>query len=381
MASTPVSKFACIGHPTDVEQFRSYVNALRAGHNFPEKAFKDKLLIKLFEWTPSFKVRDISHVSFNGTGTADGIVVMVPFLPEMRDIRVKEIGNKIEDAIAIAAREGCTVAALGGFTSIILQGREEDISKKHGISLTSGNTLTAAVIVRSVERIAKQFGVDLRHATMAVVGASGDIGSGVTGYFCDKVKSLLLSARGMDKLKEVAQKYQGSIRSDIQLFNDRENRNAISQADIVIFVTSAYKEIITLSDFRSRTIVCDASAPLNVKLNSSLRPDVFIYHGGIVSLPFEIDPGVDVGLASTKTFYGCQVEGILLALHPELPCSWGRGNISREKLQLFLDILDSTRNLGVAFTIGNKEYNDREIQEYATQWKSLEGKQTPDSSF
>ena len=111
---------------------------------------------------------------------------------------------------------------------------------------------------------------------------------------------LLLTARGMDKLEEVAQKYKEHSSCEIELFSDKENRQAISMADIVIFVTSAYKEIVTLSDFKSRTIVCDASAPLNVKVTGSLRPDVFIYHGGIVSLPFEIDPGFDVGLASAQ---------------------------------------------------------------------------------
>jgi fatty aldehyde-generating acyl-ACP reductase len=371
VATASANKFACIGHPMDVEQFRSFVNALRSGHQYPEKKFKDKLLIKLFEWTPSFKVKNIAGVGFNDTESVDGIVVMVPFLPEMKDIRIKEIGNKIEDAIAISAKEGCSVAALGGFTSIILQGQEQDISEKHGIKLTSGNTLTAAIIVRSVEQIAKRFGVDLMQATVAIIGASGDIGSGCTGYFCDKVKRLLLSARGMDKLQEVVEKYSSVSRCNIELFSDRENRIAISKADVVVFATSAYKEIVTLSDFNPHTIVCDASFPLNVKIDGELRPDVFIYHGGIVSLPFEIDPGVDVGLASTKTFYGCQVEGILMALHPELPCSWGRGNISREKLQLFLDILDSMEKLRVPFTTGNKKYDDREINGYASLWKIL----------
>jgi fatty aldehyde-generating acyl-ACP reductase len=354
----------------DVHQFRSYVNALRASGNNPEKAFKDKLLIKLFEWTPSFKVKDLSNVTFNGTGSVDGIIVMVPFLPEMKDIRIKEISDKIEDAIAISAKEGCTVAALGGFTSIILQGREEEISKKHGIKLTSGNPLTAAIIIRSVEQIARRFGVDLGKSTVAIVGASGDIGSGCTAYFCDKVKRLLLSARGLDKLQEVAEKFKNFTRCEIELFTENENRTAISQAEVVIFVTSAYKEIVGLSDFRPNTIVCDASFPLNVRTNGNLRPDVFVYHGGIASLPFEINPGVDVGLASTRTFYGCQVEGILIALYPELPCSWGRGNITREKLQVFLNALDSSKGFRPALTIGDIVYSERNLSEYVNGWSS-----------
>jgi fatty aldehyde-generating acyl-ACP reductase len=368
VTSASVNKFACIGHPTDVEQFRAYVNALRAGNNSPVKAFKDKLLLKLFEWTPAFKIKDLQKVSFNGVEFASGIMVLAPFLPEMRDIKLKEIGEKIENAIGIASREGCSVAALGGFTSIILQGREEDLSRKYNIKLTSGNTLTAAVIIRSVEQIANRFGVFLDESSMAIIGASGDIGSGCTGYFCDKVKKLILTARGIEKLKEMKLKYENFIKCEIEIYNEKQNKRAIEQADIVIFVTSAYSEIVKLSDFRRKTIVCDASFPLNVRISGLLRPDVFIYHGGIVSLPFEIDPGVEAGLASKQNFYACQVEGIIIALKPDLPCSWGRGNISREKLQLYLNIFDSTKTMNTAYTVENKQYTETEMIQYSGRW-------------
>lgn len=369
MSTASPNKFACIGHPADVEQFRGIVNTLRTERNLADKSFDKRLLIKLFEWTPAFKIKDINPVGFSGSGSVEGIVVIAPFLPEMRDIKLKEIGDKIEDAIVIAAQEGCTVAALGGFTSIILQGREEDLSKKHGIKLTSGNTLTAAVIVRSIERITTRFGIDLAKSTMAIVGASGDIGSGCTGYFCDKVQRLLLTARGRGKLEEVAEKYRAQATCELELFSSEENKQAISRADIVIFVTSAYKGIITLREFEPYTIVCDASSPLNVRINSPLRPDVFIFHGGVLALPFEIDTGQDLGLPSTYTFYGCQVEGILMALYPQLPCSWGRGNINREKLHQYLSILDSVEGMRTAFTIAHHTYHESEIDTYVKKWE------------
>jgi fatty aldehyde-generating acyl-ACP reductase len=358
------NKFACIGHPMNVAQFRAFVNTLRAMGNSPEKEYKDQLLIKLFEWTPAFKIKDLVKVGFSGSAQADGIVVMAPFLPEMRDIKLREVSAKIEAAIAIAAAEGCGVAALGGFTSIVLQGREEDVAAKYGIKLTSGNSLTAAIIIRSIERIATRFGVDLSQSCLAIVGASGDIGSGVTGYFCDKVRKCILTARGMDMLKATAAKYSDARTCEFELLPDTRNREAVARADIVVCVTSAYQEILTLTDFRPHTIVCDASFPMNVKVGGALRPDVFIYHGGVVSLPFDIDVGLDIGLASTRTFYGCQVEGICIALNPELPCSWGRGNISREKLRMFLSFLDKAGGIEVSFSTGNREYTEEEMAEY-----------------
>jgi hypothetical protein len=73
-------------------------------------------------------------------------------------------------------------------------------------------------------------------------------------------------------------------------------------------------------------------------------------------------------LASTNTFYGCQVEGICIALDPELPCSWGRGNISREKIQKFINFLNETVSMNAAYTIGNREYAEKEIAEAKGYW-------------
>jgi len=44
---------------------------------------------------------------------------------------------------------------------------------------TTGNTHTAYIICRQVEQASKQLGIELSNATVAVCGATGDIGSAV----------------------------------------------------------------------------------------------------------------------------------------------------------------------------------------------------------
>ena len=63
-----------------MDQYRKYINYLKPG-----KTFKDKLLLKLFEWAPPYIVKKWNNISFEGKYFADGIFVMVPFLPEMKD--------------------------------------------------------------------------------------------------------------------------------------------------------------------------------------------------------------------------------------------------------------------------------------------------------
>lgn len=351
-------KVGFVGHPPDMDLFRAYIR-----HLSPSKVYRDALLLKLFEWTPSYKVTEWKDLSLDGSSSVDAVLVMVPFLPEMRDIKLRRVVEKIERAIAICAEEGCTVAALGAFTSILLQGQEADLASKYGLRITSGNTLTAALIVESIEEIARRFRIELRDSTMSIIGASGDIGSACFGYFADKVSKLHLTARGLTPLQELVERHAPRVTGEVVISDD--NDRALREARFAVFVTSAYGHLVDLNDLRPGTVVCDASAPVNVKHSGALRPDVFVYHGGIARLPFELDPGFDIGLAAPNTFYGCQVEGILIAADPSLPDSWGRGNITQEKVGRVRQHMQGLPTLKPAYTTGSHDYTRREIEAYA----------------
>jgi fatty aldehyde-generating acyl-ACP reductase len=329
----PKPKFALIGHPLDMPLYRAYINYLKPG-----KSFRDELILKLFEWTPSYKASSWNDISFDRKNAVDGILVMVPFLPEMRDISLKSVIEKVERAVAIAADEGCSAAALGAFTSIVLQGKEEALAARCGIALTSGNTTTAALIVRSIEELMARRRRDLSEAAIAVIGASGDIGGGVSLWFGDKVRKLVLSARNRAILDQFAAAHKNEFACDLEITTD--NNAAIKNADVVVFVTSAYQPLFGPEDFLPGTIVCDASAPLNVKIDAGRRSDILLYHGGIAKLPAAVDPGFDIGLAAPDHLYGCMTEGILMTMNPGLPPSLGRGKITKEKIQLYSKELD-----------------------------------------
>jgi fatty aldehyde-generating acyl-ACP reductase len=364
MTQPKAEKTAFIGHPTDIDNFRSYIHFLK-----PEKTYSNEFLIKLFEWSPSYKIKEFSQLGFASDHGVDAALIMVPFLPEMRDISMKGVIQKIDAALGIASQAGCTVAAMGGFTSIVLQGQEKNFAEKHRIKITSGNSLTAAIIIRSIESVAVKFGIDLAKTTLAIIGASGDIGSACMGYLSTKVQKLYVTGRSLPALKEAVDRHRQYMTCDVAMTVN--NREAIENSGICIFVTSAYDYLFSVGDFKPVTIVCDASAPLNVKADGTLRDDVFLYHGGVASVPFPIDAGFNIGIPSPQTFYGCQLEGLFLSLYPELPCSWGRGNITRDKLSLFLKKLDACESMKIAFSIGNTMYSDEQMDEYAGRWRQF----------
>jgi fatty aldehyde-generating acyl-ACP reductase len=339
-------RFALIGHPADLPLFRAYMHFLK-----PDKTFRDELILKLFEWTPSYKAITWEGISFDGQMQADGIMVMVPFLPEMRDISLKKVIEKVEKAVELAASEGCVVAALGAFTSIVLQGREEEIGRRYGITLTSGNTTTAALIVRSLEELMPRFNRTLAQETAAVIGASGDIGTGVMLWLGTRVKKLILTARNGAVLEQLVAQHKNDLIAETEITTD--NAAAIKKAGTAVFVTSAYRPLFSQEEFNPGTIVCDASAPLNVDVSGPLRSDLFLYHGGIAKLPCRLDPGFDIGLASPDHLYGCMTEGLLMAFNSNLPPSLGRGNITTDKINRFLEELDRYA-IAPAYSSGKK---------------------------
>jgi len=361
-------KVAFIAHPTDMNMYRSYIRYLK-----PDKTYDDKLLLKLFEWSPSYKIAEWKNLSFDNIDFFDAMFVMVPFLPEMKDISLKKIVEKIDQALTIASDKNYSVAALGAFTSIVLQGQEKDFAQKHNMVLTSGNSLTAATIVRSIEQISSTLGVALDECTLGIIGASGDIGSACVAYMQNKVKAMILTARSEASLQTMVKSLASGSGCDMKLTTD--NKAAVAKSDIVLFVTSSYVPMFSQNDFMPGTIVCDASAPLNVRVSSQLRDDVFIYHGGILSLPFTIDPGFDIGLASPNTFYGCQIEGALLALDASLPYSWGRGNISMKKIGDFIRKLYTVPNLRIAYSVGTHTYLQANLHKYKQVFSRIKNKQ------
>ena len=129
-------------------------------------------------------------------------------------------------------------------------------------------------------------------------------------------------------------------------------------------MTSAYGSLFTVDDFQPNTIVCDASAPLNVKSNGRIRNDIFVYHGGIASLPNPIDFGFDIGVASSHHLYGCLIEAILYSQYEDLPLSCGRGNISRDSLDTYLKLFTNDFPVKPVYSFGQHIYTEEQLKAY-----------------
>ena len=196
--------FGLIGHLTSLEHAQSVADEL----GYPEYANQG---LDFWCSAPPQIVDSFQVTSITGQ-VIEGKYVESCFLPEMLlHRRIKAAIRKILNAMALAQKSRLDITALGGFSSIVFE--EFNLKEKNQVrnveldfqSFTTGNTHTAYVICRQVETGAKALGIDLSQATVAVCGATGDIGSGVCRWLeaNHQVKELLLIARNRERLENL----------------------------------------------------------------------------------------------------------------------------------------------------------------------------------
>ena len=193
--------FGLIGHLTSLEHAQAVAKEL----GYPEYANQD---LDFWCSAPPQIVDHITVTSITGQ-KIEGQYVESCFLPEMlANRRIKAAIRKILNAMAHAQKHGINITALGGFSSIIFEEFNLHESKQvRNVKLeferfTTGNTHTAYILCRQVEQASQKLGIDLSKATVAVVGATGDIGSAVCRWLDARtdVADLLLVARNQERL-------------------------------------------------------------------------------------------------------------------------------------------------------------------------------------
>jgi len=283
---------------------------------------------------PPQLVEHVQVVSAIGK-TIEGAYIDSCFVPEMLS-RFKTARRKVLNAMELAQKKGISITALGGFTSIIfenfnlLQHRQVRNTTLSWERFTTGNTHTAWVICRQLEINAPKLGIDLKKAKVAVIGATGDIGSAVCRWMSQRtgVSELLLVARQHQPLKDLQQDLQGGRILSLE--------EALPEADAVIWVASLPKNLeIDKSNLRKPCLMIDGGYPKNLDMKFS-GSGIHVLKGGIVE--FFTDIGWNMMAIAEmeipqRQMFACFAEAMLLEFENcHTNFSWGRNNITLEKM-------------------------------------------------
>ncbi|MBD2098817.1 long-chain acyl-[acyl-carrier-protein] reductase [Trichocoleus sp. FACHB-591] len=321
--------FGLIGHLTSLEHAQSVAREL----GYPEYADQG---LDFWCSAPPQIVDTITVTSLTGQ-KIEGKYVESCFLPEMLATRrIKAATRKVINAMAHAQKHGLNITALGGFSSIIFENFNlNQIQQVRNIKLeferfTTGNTHTAYIICRQVEQAAKQLGIELSKATVAVCGATGDIGSAVCRWLDARtdVAELLLIARNQERLFDLqAELGRGKV---------MELDEALPLADIVVWVASMPKGVeIDPSALKQPCLLIDGGYPKNLGTKIQ-HPGVHVLNGGIVEHSLDIDWRIMqiVSMdAPARQLFACFAESMLLEFEKwHTNFSWGRNQITVDKM-------------------------------------------------
>jgi len=319
--------FGLIGHSTSFNDAR--IKAMELGYDHIAEGDLD-----VWCSAPPQLVEHVKVVSPTGK-TIEGAYIDSCFVPEMLG-RFKTARRKVLNAMELAQKKGINITALGGFTSIIfenfnlLQHKHIRNTTLEWERFTTGNTHTAWVICRQLEINAPSIGIDLKKAKVAVVGATGDIGSAVCRWLSRRtgVAELLLVARQEQPLMDLQKELGGG---QILGLDD-----ALSSADVVVWVASMPRTLeIDSSKLRNPCLMIDGGYPKNLD-NKVSGEGVHVLKGGIVEFFNDIGWNMMELAAMEKPqrqMFACFAEAMLLEFENcHTNFSWGRNNITLEKM-------------------------------------------------
>ncbi|MDF2441060.1 MAG: fatty aldehyde-rating acyl-ACP reductase [Abditibacteriota bacterium] len=307
-----MEKFAFIIHPMDVRR--------DASRKYPVLKYFPNSFVEYLMTKISPKL--MSHIqgvqSITGA-QAEGWLIGCPLGPHQltgdTGLPIEFIYDKIAQGGVLAAELGAKVVGLGAFTSVAGDAGISVAKRLEGIiNVTSGNSYTVYTAVEGLLRAAELMEVDLPNARVAIIGATGSIGAVCAKVLSPQVGCIDLVGRTPEKLEALRAELSAlpggrataSISTDIP--------NALRQADLVLAVSSAGKDLIFPEDLKTGAVVCDVARPRDVsKTVIEKRDDVLVIEGGVIDVPGNVNFNFNFGFPD-KTAYACMSETMLMAL-------------------------------------------------------------------
>jgi fatty aldehyde-generating acyl-ACP reductase len=294
---TPIT-FAFIGHPRTLSDVpRKFPFARLLPPHVVERWFR-------YQWP--FVASYITGLTLaDGTPTT-GAMLISPLTTEQMIRNPRLARQRILQTVRLAEKMGARIAGLGAFTSIVTRdGR--DLEGKVRLGLTTGNPHSAAIAVQNVLHAAALTNLSLPHATAAIVGGAGSVGSACAKMLARLVANLII----IDIKKDALESLLTDLAHQPAAVEGASTLDRVREADIVIAATNNPHILLTAAHLKPGAIVIDAAQPKNVSEEiPRQRPDVVVIESAVVQTP-GVDVHFDLDLAPGEAL-GCLSETMIL---------------------------------------------------------------------
>lgn len=298
-----MTRFAFVIHPLSTKQLKDKLHPLM-------RFIPDAAVEKIAEMKHPFVVSDIKGVRSATGAETEGWFIGLPLTPDMmvKTMPVERVYDRIVQCAEVAAERGAKLIGLGAFSSVVGDGGVT-VARRAPIGVTTGNSYTIATAIEGTLRACELLGIDLPNATLAVVGATGSIGKTCARILGRSFGRTVLVGRDLERTCAIA--------AEIPNGEATTELSRLREADAVVTVSSAGKELVLPEHLRPGAVVCDVARPRDVSVRvAKERPDVLAIEGGVVRVPGQVDFGFDFGFPE-GTAYACMSETMLLALEDD----------------------------------------------------------------
>lgn len=349
-ASHAVQRFGFIFHPLDLGLFAD---------GFEDEDLKMKrpaLLAKVMTWLPPFRRGVISGIQSREGTEITGDMLLMTLLPEqMLSMDDEFVLARLVDAGRLGERYGDKIIGLGAYAANI--GRKGlHIGRNIGVPVTTGSSYTIAVAYEAILKACESVGINLAESNVAIIGATGTIGSICAHLLAARAGRLTLAARNPQRLEDLAEALAEKSPVKVVCLTDLDA--AVAGADVIIAATNSPETIINLSRVKPGAVICDVSRPHNVSEEVTLvRPDVLVIDGGVVRPPGEMATDFSFGLAPGLA-YACMAETMILTMEGKYESFSLGGNVDAGKVE---EIARLGKKHG--FTLASMRSYEKEVSE------------------
>lgn len=300
---TTTNPFAFMIHPLDLSDL---------GRKFPlANKLPKSVLEYLTRIAPPVRASHITGLKSDFADTEGWFVGCTLTTEQMLKLPTPLVIKKIIQTGRLAERLGAKILGLGAMTAVVGDAGLS-VAKALNIGVTTGNSYTVYTALEGAKKAAQMMDIDLSKGQVVILGATGAIGGIAARMLAKECRYLTLVARDEQKLTALADKI---LRETGLVCRITQNAGkAVSNADLIIAVTSSNGTVIEPQDLKSGAVVCDVARPRDVSRRvAELRDDVLVIEGGLVQMPGKVDFGMNFGYPPGIGL-ACMAETMMLAL-------------------------------------------------------------------
>lgn len=302
-----MSKFAFVVNPFNIQNIHDHYSISRIAPQFLIKMITRNL--------PPLKIHHAKNLRSPHGATIDGWFVACPLLSK-QVLAMKEelVLDKILKSVRLGEKTGAEVIGLGALMGVAGKGGQV-IAAKTPVAITTGSSLATAAILETLERAADMRKVDLSRAKVMIVGATNAIGQNCALGFLNRVDTISLIAKNVERLTELKEFLIGQKTKTNIVETSTSLEPCVHEADIVIFTTSAIEVTSqsTIGSLKKNAIICDIPSPRNISREICLdRKDILVIDGAVIEPPQTVRLGLKLPIKDGFIF-ACMAETMILA--------------------------------------------------------------------